>query len=169
MKSVLISIAALIISLISLLISFYRAGIDRRIQLDQARSQATIKLTTWCVDILPLIEEMRKMQFNNKEKSITKLLELATAIVCVRDRLQHLQFNKWIPASLFAVEIHKLKNDVEEIEPLFKCMLRAYKDNNINCVVEYAEGIIGKVAGKGNNCLYCENMSSCKVQNGSNR
>ncbi|MBU4201009.1 MAG: hypothetical protein KKG09_03165 [Verrucomicrobia bacterium] len=146
-----LSITALAISILSLLISLYRAGVDRRIQLEQLRGEMRTRLTSWAVDVLSMIEGLKNYPSPETVRTMEKLLDLAKATTDIRHGIQHLSVPICIPASLFAVEYHRLKNDTEDLEPLFNALSKEMEQSNFTKVNDIADGIIYRLVDRKKN------------------
>ncbi len=148
MDSLTVSISALGVSILSLLISVYRAGVDRRIQFEQRRGEIKTRLTFWGVDILSLIEGLKNPPSIDTIPVMQKLLSVANALVDIREQIQRLSVPVWLPVSLFAVNFQKIRNDTADLEPLIDELRRETKNRNFAKVNEIANGIIHRLTGQ---------------------
>ena len=143
-----ISLVALGVALVSLILSAHRGAVDRRLQLEQLRGEMRVRLTSRGVDLLSMIDALRQDNPPEGDSLIGKLVKVARGLVDVREDLRDLRMPFFVPASLFATNFQRIRDDIEDAEPVFKRLRRAIDERNFAEASQIADGLLERVYGR---------------------
>jgi hypothetical protein len=142
-----ISLAALGVSMLSLWVSISRAAVDRRLQWEQMRGGMQTTLTAKGVELLTLIEELRRFSDDETLPLVDKLIRIAEGTVDIRQRLKRLGSPPFFSASHLTVELAPIKHDLDEAEPIFDKLRSTIAESKFSEAHRVADGLIERLYG----------------------
>src|SRR6185437_1752975 len=142
-----ISIAALTASFLSLIISTYRAAVDRRLQWEQIRGDMQSRLTSRGVELLTLIEELNRFPGDETSDLIRKLIRIADGMVNIRQRLKEMKTPPWFYTSVLVTEVAPIKSELDEAEPVFDKLRSEIMGSHFPRASLTADGLIQRLYG----------------------
>jgi hypothetical protein len=142
-----ISLVALVVSIISLAISSYRAAVDRRLQWEQLRGSVQSRLTSRGVELLTLIEELRRFPGDETLAITKKLIRIAEALVDMRQHLKGMESPPLFHASSCITRFAPLKSEFEDAEPVFDKLRSEVMQSNFSQANLTADGLIQRLYG----------------------
>ncbi len=140
-----ISLIALIVSIISLLISSYRAGVDRKLQWEQLRGSVHSRLTSHGVELITMIDELRQLHTDEAEGLAKKLILIGQGIVDVRKRLRKMERPPLFQTSALITKVAPIKSDLDDAEPVFEELNTAIRKANFSKASEIADGLLKRI------------------------
>jgi hypothetical protein len=142
-----ISVTALAVSAFSLILSTYRAGVDRRLQWEQFRGGIHARLTSRGVEILTMREELRRFPTDESNSLIQKLLRISEAIWDIRKILKRMETPPPFFASAMITQIAPIKSDLDDAEPIFEKLVGAIRISDMQKADKLANGLIERLCG----------------------
>jgi hypothetical protein len=142
-----VSLIALAVSIASLGISSYRAAVDRRVQWEQLRGSILARLTSRGVELLTLIEELRRFPGDETFAIIRKLIRIAEGLVDMRQRLKRMEAPPLFYTSELITRFAPIKSEVEDAEPVFDKLRSDIMQSNFSEASLTADGLIQRFYG----------------------
>jgi hypothetical protein len=142
-----ISLIALAVSIASLAISSYRAAVDRRLQWEQLRGSVLARLTSRGVELLTLIEELRRFPGDETFAITRKLIRIAEGLVDIRQRLKRMESPPLFYTSAFVTRFAPIKSEVEDAEPVFDKLRSEVMQSDFSHASLTADGLIQRFYG----------------------
>ena len=154
MDSTIISVIALVISIISFAISIYQSGIDRNLQFEQLRGNLLneltakgLKLATETQQLLAQIENNPEDQVQKKLEVVRKLTRIAEGFIEMRKSLKALESPPFFSTSKLLTKFTPIESELNDLEIIFDELFKSLKNKNLNDVNSSADGIIKRLFG----------------------
>lgn len=146
--TIVISLVALGISIISILISLYNSDVDRRIQIEQIKGEMITLLTYRGVEILSHIKRLEMKPSEEKVELLKDLIKVAEGIVNVRQSIQKLPKLSPILGSFMIPDLYKIRNQIYDAEPIFDKLIEAIDNGDLMLIRQATDGLIERLFGK---------------------
>lgn len=147
-----ISLIALAVAIAGLLLSSYRAAVDRKLQWEQLRGSIHTQLTSRGVEVLTMIEELRHLRTNEVADLTGKLIRVAQGLVDIRKKLKEMEKPPWFLTSTLITRLAPITSDLDDAEPIFETLLAAIREANFARASVIEDGLVGRIYGcKGQN------------------
>jgi hypothetical protein len=146
---IVISLIALAVSILSLIISSYRAAVDRRLQWEHLRGSVRTQLASRGVELLTLIEELRRFPGDESITLIGKLIQIAEGIIDIRRKLKEMEAPPLFFTSALVTRFAPIKSDLDDAEPIFDKLRSDIMESNFSEANKVADGLLVRIYGAG--------------------
>ncbi len=144
---VLISIAALIVSLVSLAFSLSRAGLDRRLQFEQMRGRVQTKLTTQGIELINMIEQLQLIDSTEAHELSIKLIKIAEGLMNARRTLTEFEKPPRFRTSRLIAGFAPIASSIDNMEPVFEKLRAAIQTTDLSKAARVADGLLVQLLG----------------------
>ena len=97
------------------------------------------------VEILTMIEEVRRFPTEEGIKLIQKLVHIGEGIVKIRKSLKNMQVPAPFTASFLVTAVAPIKSDLDDADPIFEELLRAIRASEIPKANKITDGLILRI------------------------
>ena len=150
LDSTTISIAALIVSVISLMFAIYNFGVDRKIQFEQIKGELIYRLTFRGIEIISHIEKLCKCEAEEACERSKKLMKVSEGIVQIRKDLRELSKPPLFFVSSNVTELQQIRSEIQDAEPVFDKLNEAVSDLDFANIEKITKGLIERLWGSSN-------------------
>ena len=144
---IVISLVALGVSILSFIIATYRAAVDRRLQWEQLRGDIRVRLTSRGVELLTLIEELRRFPGDESFTLTKKLICIAEGIIDIRQKLKRMEVPPLFFTSALITRFAPIKSNLDDAEPIFDKLRSEIMQSNFSYAIMTADGLLERVYG----------------------
>jgi hypothetical protein len=145
--SIVISIAALLISLINLISSLSRSGLDRRLEYEQMRGRIQAKITFQGLELLSMVEELQLIDSTEAHELLRKLLRIMEGLTDMRRKLAELESQPAFGTSLLIGRLSTVVSSVDDTEPVFEQLRVAMRIPDLPKALRVADGLLDRILG----------------------
>ncbi|MBI5770916.1 MAG: hypothetical protein HZA93_24270 [Verrucomicrobia bacterium] len=144
---VVVSISALVVSIVSLVLTTRRAAVDRRLQWEQLRGRTHSRLTARGVELLTWIEEVRRVKPADSLSLTRKLIRISEGVIAMRKSLARMRYSSGLLSSTALTEMTPIVSDLDDADPIFEMLSVAVKKPDIVAAEVVADGLLRRFYG----------------------
>lgn len=147
-----ISLIALVVSIISLLMSSYRAAVDRNLQWEQMRGAIQVRLTARGLDMLTVLEEVRRSSKVEATDLSRKIIRVVDGLVDMRKKLMEMETLPRFTASNCIIRLTSIKSSLDDADIIFDKLQASILDGNLSDASSNADGLLERLYGTVKEC-----------------
>ena len=138
--ALLVSAAAFLVALISLIFSLINKWAEKRLHFEQLRGEIRSKLTAWGIDAGQIFRKVVQSSSPQALEIGEKLEKFMSGVVDIRSKLEGLSYP-------FVVELQAVLSDIKDMEPVFNRLLVVVNNADWKEVNIILDGLLVRLYG----------------------
>ena len=144
---IVVSVSALGVSIVSLLITAYRGGVEHRLQWEQMRGRAHTRLTSRAIELLTIVEDLRQVDSVQANAVIQRLVAVMQGLVEMRTSLKGMKSLGWFWPSLLSTKLEPIVSELDDADVIFDALGVAVQKRDLIEARTIADGLIERIYG----------------------
>jgi len=147
LNPIVISVAALAVSTLSLAMTLLTAAVNRRLQWEQMRGEIVNRLTARGIEISMAVHTLRARNDPLTKPLTHQLIQVLEGLVGIRTRFRNMKLPAIFPYSMILTRMTPIKYEIDDVDPVFESMRSSIDDGNLEEAKKNADGLLRRFYG----------------------